>query len=369
MSIQTLQVELAERSYPIYIGEGLLQQVAVLFRERGVSERNSLLIITDQHVAPLYLDGLRDRLAQAGYQVKSAVVAAGEQAKSFSVYEQLMTEAISAGLDRKSVILALGGGVIGDLAGFVAATYMRGIPFVQIPTTLLAHDSSVGGKVAINHSLGKNLIGAFHQPLMVIYDTAALHTLPEREKAAGFAEIIKHGLIADEAFVNWLEQNVDPLWTLQAGYIDKAIRQGCAIKANIVSADETEQGQRALLNLGHTFGHAFEALSRYAQLNHGEAIAIGMTLAAKLAERLGLAEAGIAVRTKKLLASYRLPTEWPTGFAPEQVLAAMKRDKKVVQGQLNLVLPRAIGQVEVVKAVDEQSVLQLMRDVQGGKDR
>ncbi|MFP3387991.1 3-dehydroquinate synthase [Brevibacillus sp. SIMBA_040] len=362
MTTQSLTVELGERSYPIVIGNGLLQQVPKLLQEAGISRASNLLIVTDENVAVRYLTLLRDVLRAAGYKASASVVAAGEQSKSLSVYERIMTEAIEAGLDRKSAILALGGGVVGDLAGFVAATYMRGIDFVQLPTTLLAHDSSVGGKVAINHLLGKNLIGAFHQPQVVIYDTAALHSLPKREVAAGFAEVVKHGLIADESFVDWLEENAAQLWELDSELLGKAIQRGCAVKAAIVSEDETEQGKRALLNLGHTFGHAFEALSQYSVLNHGEAISIGMCLAAKVAERIGIAEKGIYERTKRVLRLYHLPTSWPGNVTPEAVLEAMKRDKKTIGGKLALVLPRAIGEVEVVKNIDEQLILTVMRE-------
>lgn len=366
MEMKTLQVDLAERSYPIHVGAGLLAKVPALLQERGVSVKNSLFIITDEHVAPLYLERLQNTLSQAGFRVHSTVISAGEQSKSLPVFDDVMTSAIEAGLDRKSVILALGGGVVGDLAGFVAATYMRGIRFVQIPTTLLAHDSSVGGKVAINHPLGKNLIGSFHQPLMVIYDTATLKSLPPREIAAGYAEIIKHGLISSETFVAWLEQHVEALWQLDSELLAEAIKEGCAIKAKIVSADETEQGQRALLNLGHTFGHAFESLSDYAQINHGEAISIGMVLAAKVAHRMGLVESTVITRTTRLLAAYRLPTDWPKQFVPEEVLEVMRRDKKAVGGKITLVLPKAIGHVDLLKDVDETVVLQVMKEALGG---
>jgi 3-dehydroquinate synthase len=362
---KTLQVELGERSYPIHIGDGLLRQTATLLQEVGIVPGRTLLIVTDQHVAPLYLDLLVTQLAAAGYHVTTSVIEAGEQSKSLAVYERIMTEAIEAGLDRKSALLALGGGVVGDLAGFVAATYMRGIDFVQLPTTLLAHDSSVGGKVAINHPLGKNLIGAFHQPRMVLYDTAALQSLPKREVAAGFAEVVKHGLISDETFVQWLEEHAEELWQLQAEYVAEAIHRGCAVKAAIVSADETEQGQRALLNLGHTFGHALEALHDYARLNHGEAISIGMCLAAKTAERMGLAEPGVYERTASVLRRFRLPTQWPDTCDPVQVLAVMKRDKKTVSGKLALVLPRAIGRVELIKEIEESLILQIMEEEWG----
>ncbi|USG63508.1 3-dehydroquinate synthase [Brevibacillus ruminantium] len=365
MRREILRVELGERSYPIIIGEGLLQQAATLLQEGGIAGGTRLFIITDENVAPRYLSLLQDELISAGFPVHACVIPAGEQSKSIAMYETVMTQAIQAGLDRKSVILALGGGVVGDLAGFVAATYMRGISFVQLPTTLLAHDSSVGGKVAINHPLGKNLIGAFHQPRMVLYDTAAISTLPERERAAGFAEVLKHGLIADERFVSWLEEHAEKLWELDSELLSKAILRGCQVKANIVSADETEQGQRALLNLGHTFGHAFEALAEYAKLNHGEAISIGMCLAAKVAERLKVAEDGVYERTRNLLRQYHLPTEWPLSLEPLEVLEVMKRDKKAVSGKLALVLPRSIGVVELFAQVDEALIMTVMNEEAG----
>jgi len=363
METKTLHVDLGSRSYPIHIGEGLLALVPEYLRNRGIKESQRLFVITDEHVAPLYLGKLTTALEEQGFRVASTTVQAGEQAKQFSVYESVLTAMIEAGLDRKSVVLALGGGVIGDLAGFAAATFMRGIPFVQLPTTLLAHDSSVGGKVAINHALGKNLIGAFHQPEMVIYDTATLRSLPKREIAAGFAEVAKHGLISDESFVSWLEEHADQLNELKPELLAEAIYRGCQVKAKVVSLDETEQGVRALLNLGHTFGHAFEALSHYSLLNHGEAISIGMRLAAIVAETLEIAPKGTSERTTRLLQLFHLPVEWPSHCQPEEVLEVMHRDKKSVGGKLVLVLPRKIGQADIFKEVDENVVLQIMQDV------
>lgn len=363
---KTLPVELAERSYPILIGNGLLEEVAPLLQERGVTQANQLFILTDSHVAPLYLNRLTNHLQSHDFKVSHFIVDAGEKAKQLAVYEQVMTAVIEAGLDRKSVILALGGGVVGDLGGFVAATYMRGIRFVQIPTTLLAHDSSVGGKVAINHPLGKNLIGAFHQPIAVIYDTDTLNTLPKREVAAGYAEVVKHGLLADGSFVEWLHDHAEELNSLTSHRVAEAIYRGCQVKAQIVSQDETEQGKRALLNLGHTFGHAFEALSQYAELNHGEAISIGMGLAADVAERLGIAPQGIAEQTRSLLQKFHLPVQWPKQYQPREVLDVMKRDKKNYSGKLVLVLPVEIGKADIYRDIDENLILQVMLDAQEG---
>ncbi|UFJ42777.1 3-dehydroquinate synthase [Brevibacillus humidisoli] len=364
MERKTLHVQLAERSYPIHIGPALLAELPALLRAAGAVDAGKLFILTDENVAPLYLERLKRNLEADGFAVAACIVEAGEQAKRLAVYEQVMTEAIEAGLDRKSLLIALGGGVIGDLGGFVAATFMRGISFVQVPTTLLAHDSSVGGKVAINHPLGKNLIGAFHQPMLVVYDTDTLRSLPKREVAAGFAEVIKHGLISDERFVGWLEQHAEQLKSLDPEYVGEAIKRGCAVKAEVVSADEREQGLRATLNLGHTFGHAFEALLDYGTLNHGEAIAIGMGLAADVAERMGLAPEGTAKRTRQLLQRFELPVAWPQQLTPEAVLEVMRRDKKSVGGKLVLILPRAIGRVEIVKEIEESLVLQVMNKAQ-----
>ncbi|MGG0795229.1 3-dehydroquinate synthase [Brevibacillus laterosporus] len=362
MEKRTLLVDLNERAYPIHIGAGLLSQTPALLQEANIKVSQKLFLITDAHVAQHYLKPLQLHLEQAGYQAFSHIVVAGEKAKQFAVYEEVMTAAIEAGLDRKSVVLALGGGVVGDLAGFVAATYMRGIDFVQIPTSLLAHDSSVGGKVAINHRLGKNLIGAFHQPLMVIYDVDTLQTLPRREISAGFAEVIKHGLISDEGFVEWLEEHAKGLMELDAKLVSEAIYRGCAVKAAVVAKDETEQDIRMTLNLGHTFGHAFEALTGYGQLNHGEAISIGMVLAARYAESIGMSPEGVAKRTKRVLAAFGLPTQWPKELHPEDVLRAMHLDKKGVAGTLTLVLPTSMEHVEIVPRVKEEDVLRFMSE-------
>lgn len=363
--MKQLTVELGERTYPIWIGPGVLQRLPHLLAETGIDNGRKLFIVTDEHVAPLYLDRTESVLRSAGYAVYHHIVAAGEKAKSLSVYEQIMTQALEAGLDRKSAFLALGGGVVGDLTGFVAATYMRGVDFVQIPTTLLAHDSSVGGKVAVNHPLGKNIIGAFHQPRLVAYDTALLHTLPPREVAAGFSEVVKHGLIWDETFVTWLEQNAEGLQNFDNELLQEALLKACSVKVAVVSADETEQGLRAILNLGHTFAHAFEALCGYERLNHGEAVAIGMVAAALLAEKLGMA-AHISERTRRVLTKYQLPTALPYALSEDDMIEMMRRDKKGEGGKLVFVLPVAIGKVEIRKGVDEEAVRDVLRVLQEG---
>lgn len=345
------------------VGRDLLDRLPEELMDRGITPKNKLFIVTDRQVAPLYLERVRSTLESAGYGTGSHIIPAGEQAKTLSVLEEVTGSALKAGLDRKSVFIALGGGVVGDLAGFCAAAYMRGVPFVQVPTTLLAHDSSVGGKVAVNHPLGKNIMGAFHQPSLVLYDTETLKTLPPREVHAGFAEVIKHGLIWSETFTDWLDQHAEELLTLQSPYIDEAIYQGCLIKSQVVSEDETEQGKRAILNLGHTFGHAMESLSHYGVLIHGEAVAIGMVAAALLAERIGVCplSENVSEKTISLLKKFHLPVRMDAQFDPEQVLEAMRHDKKGSEGKLVFVLPTRIGAVNVIHGVNEADVLEVLK--------
>lgn len=362
--MDALTVELGDRSYSICIGNGLIREAARYLHEAGITPEQKVFIITDEHVASLHLQPLETTLKQSGYRTAHSVVSAGESAKDIRVYYELMTEALTFGMDRSSVFLALGGGVVGDLAGFVAATYMRGVPFVQMPTTLLAHDSSVGGKVAVNHHLGKNMIGAFHQPAAVLYDIDTLHTLPRREIAAGFAEVVKHGLIWDESFVEWLDQHTGSLNELEPVALTEAIRRACAIKAAVVSRDEKENGLRAILNLGHTFGHAFEALSGYETIIHGEAVAMGMTAAARLSEEMGLAR-DVADKTEDLLQRFGLPTRCPAHLNEETVIETMRRDKKGQGGRLVMVLPRGIGEVDIVRGVDEQRVAEVLNACKG----
>jgi 3-dehydroquinate synthase len=363
--MKCLTVELGERSYPIWIGPGVLTELPRLLTDAGIENSRKLFIVTDEHVAPLYLDKTETILRDAGYSVFHHVARAGEKAKNLAVYEQIMTEALQAGLDRKSAFLALGGGVVGDLTGFVAATYMRGVAFVQIPTTLLAHDSSVGGKVAVNHPLGKNIIGAFHQPRLVAYDTELLQTLPPREVAAGFAEVIKHGLIWDASFVTWLEENADGLQRFDHALLQEALLRACSVKVAVVSEDEREQGLRAILNLGHTFGHAFEALCGYETLNHGEAVAIGMVGAALLAEKIGIAEQ-VSERTRRILQQYRLPVTLTQPLSVDDIIEVMRRDKKGESGKLVFVLPTQIGKVEIRKDVAEEHVRDVLSVLKEG---
>lgn len=360
--MKQLMVELGERSYPILIGKGLLKELPLHLSQRGITTKQKLFVVTDQQVAPLYLDLIQQQLREAGYSCQAHIVPAGEGAKTLHYLEEVIGKALEAGLDRKSVFIALGGGVVGDLTGFCAATYMRGVPFVQIPTTLLAHDSSVGGKVAVNHPLGKNIIGAFHQPSLVLYDTETLYTLPKREICAGFAEVVKHGLIWSEEFAHWLDNHAEKLLELESPYIDEAIFQGCSIKAEVVSEDETEQGRRAILNLGHTFGHAMEAISKYGGLVHGEAVSIGMVAAAMLAERLELVSPDhqVTQQTVALLKRFRLPVCLPETYDIQEMLEFMRHDKKGQGGKLVFVLPTKIGAVDIMSEIDDSDVIAVL---------
>ncbi|GGF88795.1 3-dehydroquinate synthase [Paenibacillus abyssi] len=353
--MRELKVELGERSYPIYIGEGLLQDVSSYFIKHGISSKSPLLIISNEHVAPHYLPQMEEQLKQAGFTVATAVVPAGESSKSIAQFEKLITVALEAGLDRHSTIVALGGGVVGDLAGYVAAAYMRGIRFVQIPTTILAHDSSVGGKVAVNHPLAKNIIGAFHQPEMVLYDLNTLQTLPPRDVRSGLSEVVKHGLIWDAEFVDWIDEHADQLLALDPEALGYALYKGCSVKASVVSQDERENDLRAILNLGHTIGHALEAVAKYNELLHGEAISIGMVGAAKLGVQLGASEEVYTV-TKRVLKRCELPVRLPAHLDVDAIMEAMMHDKKFKEGKMVYIVPTGIGEVEINKSVSAAQV-------------
>jgi len=346
--MRELTVALGDRSYPIYIGEDLLAQAPAYFDKHGISRKSPVMIVTDSHVGPRYLADLTARLTEAGYRVHGVTVPAGEGSKSLAAFESLITEALQAGLDRSSAIVALGGGVVGDLAGYAAAAYMRGIRFIQMPTTILAHDSSVGGKVAVNHPLAKNIIGAFHQPAFVLYDLTTLQTLPPREVRSGLAEVVKHGLIWDASFVEWIEANADALVALQPDALGYALYKGCSVKAAVVSRDERENDLRAILNLGHTIGHALEAVAGYGELQHGEAISIGMVGAALAGVALGAPEEVHTV-TKRVLSRVGLPVSLPSHFDTDAVMEAMSHDKKFKEGRMVYVVPTGIGSVEINK--------------------
>jgi 3-dehydroquinate synthase len=363
-----LTVDLGERSYPIYIGTDLIARIGKMFAEREFPVKSPILLVTDNAVVDLYADKVEKSLAEAGYSVTTAVVPAGESSKSLEMLDELVGAALQAGLDRKSTVIALGGGVIGDLAGFVAASYMRGVRFVQIPTTILAHDSSVGGKVAVNHSLAKNIIGAFHQPEFVLYDLDTLASLPLREVKAGLSEVIKHGLIWNEEFVAWCDQNADKLLALQPEALGYALYEGCRVKSIVVSRDERENDLRAILNLGHTIGHALEAVGNYGELLHGEAIAIGMVGSARLAGRFGYS-AEIAEETERIFRKFGLPVTIPEGYDTEEIMSAMLHDKKFLEGQMVFVVPTAIGKVEIRNDVPASWVREIVDGLREGKSQ
>lgn len=346
--MKTLTVSLGERSYPIHIGEGLIDR-AELFQRHIQSSQ--ILVVSNETVAPLYLARVLNNLD--GRQVATVILPDGESYKSMdsamAVFDSLLTHRFS----RNATLIALGGGVVGDLTGFAAACYQRGVPFLQIPTTLLAQvDSSVGGKTAVNHPLGKNMIGAFYQPQCVLADTSVLDTLADRELSAGLAEVIKYGLIRDPEFFVWLEANIDALLARQSDALAYAIERSCANKAEVVTADERETGERATLNLGHTFGHAIETGLGYGACLHGEAVAIGMCQAADLSRRLGWLTHKDVERIARILQRAKLPVTPPSALDAERFLALMAVDKKNVDGKLRLILLEKIGQATLPIGVD-----------------
>ena len=307
-------------------------------------------------VAPLYLERVARALSQGGATATPIIVEDGEQAKDWRTLERVFDALLAARCGRDTVIVALGGGVVGDLAGFAAAVYLRGVPFIQVPTTLLAQvDSSVGGKTAINPPRGKNMVGAFHQPLAVISDTATLGSLPERELRAGLAEVIKHALILDQGLVDWLDENLGALLAREPRALAHAVRRSCELKAQVVAADERETGLRAILNFGHTFGHAIEAGLGYGEWLHGEAVAAGMVMAAELSVRVGLLARADAARVRALLGRAGLPVAGPA-LSPERILELMQVDKKAAAGRVRFVLLRAIGAAEVRGDIDDKAV-------------
>jgi len=349
--MESIGVELGSRSYPIHIGTDLIGRVELY---RPYLAGGSAAIVTNDVVAPLYLSKLKQGLQ--GARLTEVVVPDGEQTKSWEVLETIFDALLRARCGRDTLLVALGGGVVGDLAGFAAAVYQRGIAFLQVPTTLLAQvDSSVGGKTAINHARGKNMIGAFHQPLAVISDVATLDTLPDRELRAGLAEVIKHALALDLPFVEWLEGNVQRLLDRERAALTYAVKRCCELKAEVVAADEREAGVRALLNLGHTFGHAIEAGAGYGSWLHGEAIGAGMVMAAELSSRLGLIGKPEVERIKSLLGKAGLPTAGP-GLAPERLMELMAGDKKAAQGKLRFVVLEALGRAALRGGLEEGQI-------------
>ncbi|QHP82065.1 3-dehydroquinate synthase [Pectobacterium carotovorum] len=358
--MERITVTLGERSYPITIAAGLFDDSASFMPLKAGEQA---MLVTNQTLAPLYLDRVRGVLENSGVHVDQVILPDGEQHKSLAVLDQVFTALLAKPHGRDTTIVALGGGVIGDLAGFAAASYQRGVRFIQVPTTLLSQvDSSVGGKTAVNHPLGKNMIGAFYQPVSVVIDLDCLKSLPARELSSGLAEVIKYGIILDRDFFLWLEENIEAVRALQHDALAYCIRRCCEIKAAVVAADERESGMRALLNLGHTYGHAIEAEMGYGNWLHGEAVAAGMVMAAHTARRLGQFSVEDVERVKSLLIRAGLPVNGPAQMTPESYLPHMMRDKKVLAGELRLVLPTAIGQSEVRGGVAHDMVLASIAD-------
>ena len=353
-----VNVELQERRYPILIGNGLLQDE----RSYPVKRGERVMIVTNPTVAQFYLDTVTFALKKRGCEVDHVLLPDGEKYKTLESLNLIFTALLQGNHGRDTTIIALGGGVIGDVAGFAAASYQRGVRLIQIPTTLLSQvDSSVGGKTAVNHELGKNMIGAFYQPSMVIIDTHTLGTLPKREVNAGLAEVIKYGAILDYEFFEWLEAHIDELVALNNESLQHCIARCCQIKADVVARDETEKGDRALLNLGHTFGHAIETHLGYGNWLHGEAVSTGMMMAAALSEQLGNISVADVSRLEKLLARANLPTLSPDSMQPEDYLPHMMRDKKVLAGKLRLVLLKSLGQAYIATDTDKDLVLNAIK--------
>ncbi|MBC8007448.1 MAG: 3-dehydroquinate synthase [Prolixibacteraceae bacterium] len=355
--MRTVTVGLGDRTYPIYIGEGLLARADLYLPHLP---QRKISVVTNTTVASLYLDKFTAALHSAGVEIVPVVLPDGEEHKNWRTLNSIFDTLLSNRCERKSAIIALGGGVVGDLAGFAAASYQRGVPFIQVPTTLLAQvDSSVGGKTAINHPLGKNMIGAFYQPRMVLADTAMLDTLPERELSAGLAEVIKYGLIMDLPFLEWLEANMDSLNQRGPAALAYAVTRSCENKAAVVAADERESGERALLNLGHTFAHAIETGLGFGTWLHGEAVAAGTILAARLSERMGLLTAEDVGRVAHLFERAGLQIEAPS-LGPDRYLELMGHDKKVDNGKLRLVLLQSLGKAFITSDFDLRDLREVL---------
>lgn len=348
------------KDYPMVIGNGVIHKLRDFIVEAQFSK---VLIVTDSTLEKLHLSKLLEELS--GLENEVFVVPSGESAKSFEVFYQVQTFALQSHLDRNSCIIAFGGGAVGDLAGFVAATYMRGIPFIQVPTTILAHDSAVGGKVAINHELGKNMIGAFYQPEAVFYDMRFLESLPTKEIRSGFAEIIKHGLIADESFYHWLINKTPAFSTLSNEHLEKAITMGVKIKGDIVSQDEKENGIRAFLNFGHTLGHAIEAEMGYGKISHGEAVVVGMVFALQISKEIFNFDFDLA-KFKAWLKDLGYATEIPYELSPKNLLLRMKGDKKAFAEKVNFVLLKEIGK-PCLKSLKDEYLLEKLTLIMEGE--
>lgn len=348
--MKTLNVELGDRSYPIFIGPGLLSRPELV---TPCVPGQQVLIVTNDTVAPLYLEKTEKLFKD--YQCQAIILPDGEQYKNLDTVNTIFDALLTHRFDRSCTLVALGGGVVGDMTGFAAATYQRGVHFIQIPTTLLAQvDSSVGGKTGVNHPLGKNMIGAFYQPRVVIADTDTLNTLDDKQLSAGIAEVIKYGLIRDPDFFDWLEHNMPALLARDSAILSESIERSCQNKAEVVTADELEAGERALLNLGHTFGHAIETAMGYGQWLHGEAVAAGMSMAAYMSQLCGWIDEPTVQRIDRLMLAARLPIRAPAELTAERFLEIMAVDKKVKQGKINLILLRALGQAFISNDYNRQ---------------
>lgn len=358
--LHQLNVDLGERSYPILIGHQLLDNAALITDH---VKGSSAVIVSNTTVAPLYLDKVEHALQDQQFRYDKVILEDGEAFKTLRSVEQIIDTLITRRHDRQTTLIALGGGVVGDITGFAAAIYQRGVNFIQIPTTLLSQvDSSVGGKTGVNHPAGKNMIGAFYQPQCVIADTATLQTLPKRELSAGMAEVIKYGLIHDAEFFTWLEKNIEALMHVDIALLSEAIMVSCRTKAEIVAIDEKESGIRAILNLGHTFGHAIESAMGYGNWLHGEAVAAGMVMAADLSERHGWIDASVKQRSIDLLKKTGLPTQAPSDMSVQQFMDIMAIDKKVDRGVIKLVLLKALGKAIVTSDYDAALLQQTLEN-------
>jgi 3-dehydroquinate synthase len=359
-AVRELHVALGDRSYPIHIGAGLLSDSDLWANLLPSPASRKLALVTNDCVGPLYADALKVTLESLGCQITTIVLPDGEQFKTLESFGKVIDALMQARMERKSTLIALGGGVVGDLAGFAAACYQRGMSFIQVPTTLLSQvDSSVGGKTAVNHPLGKNMVGAFYQPQAVVIDLQTLVTLPDQELSAGMAEVIKYGCIMDETFFDWLEAHMPALMARDPELLAQAVYRCCELKAQVVALDERESGARALLNFGHTFGHAIESEMGYGQWLHGEAVGCGMRIASELSSQLGLLDAKAKGRIERLIAAAGLPTQAPD-WPAQTYLKAMAHDKKAEAGHIRYVLLQAMGKA-FVRAVDNQAVSQALK--------
>lgn len=364
MNSNRVRVELGERGYDIVLGRGILSGLGERLKEFGFSNR--IGVISNPRVFSLYGRVVLDSLRGSNFECLEVIIPDGEEYKDYLWSYYILTELLKNRLDRRSCLIALGGGVIGDLTGFVASVYMRGINFVQVPTTLLAQvDSSVGGKTGVNHYLGKNMIGTFYQPRLVWIDIDTLTTLPEREFLGGIAEVIKYGMIWDEGFFKFLRDNRDSILSLEPSALQHIIKGSCEIKAEVVSRDERESGLRAILNFGHTIGHAIETVTGYRRYIHGEAVSIGMRVETGLSTALGIAKKGIEEEIASILDSYNLPIKVPLDLKDNELLSSMQIDKKAISGKLRFVLPERIGEVSIEEVTDAEIIRETIRRCKG----